>query len=299
MDQALSLFFQEVTAALGLRAAGFRNARGSVTKRLSRRLRTLGLSGVDEYRRYLAAHGEEWVWLEQCCQITISRFARDAGMFGPLLARYLPERAKAAQARGDRCVRVWSAGAASGEEPYSVSIAWHLELEPLYPDLRLEVVATDANAVVLERAARARYPVQSLWELPASLRERAFMEEDGEWTVRPALRAGVRFEQADLRRQGAPGPFDLVLCRNLAFTYFGEPTQRRVAQRFTEVLRPSGVLLIGRGEALPTGVPELLPREPGFYERAPLSAASTTGDPSGKDAAEAASVSLARSTVGR
>jgi chemotaxis protein methyltransferase CheR len=178
-------------------------------------------------------------------------------------------------------VRVWSAGAASGEEPYSLSIAWHLELEPLYPELRLEVLATDANAVVLERAARARYPVQSLRELPASLRERAFTEEDGEWTVRPALRAGVRFEQADLRSRGAPGPFDLVLCRNLAFTYFAEPSQRRVAQRFAEVLRPGGLLLVGRGEALPTGVPGLVPLEPGFYERAPLAAASTTGDCSG------------------
>jgi chemotaxis protein methyltransferase CheR len=281
MDQALWLFFQEVTAALGLREAGFRHARSSVRKRLSRRLRTLGLAGVDEYRGYLAAHGEEWLWLEQCCQITISRFARDAGMFALLLQKYLPERAAAARARGDRCVRVWSAGAASGEEPYSVSIAWHLELEPLYPELRLEVLATDANAVVLERAARARYPVQSLWELPGSLRERAFTEEDGEWAVRPALRAGVRFEPADLRRQGAPGPFDLVLCRNLAFTYFGETAQRVVAQRFAEVLRPGGLLLVGRGEALPTGVPGLVAREPGFYERAPLPAASPTGDFSG------------------
>jgi chemotaxis protein methyltransferase CheR len=278
MDRELALFFHEVTSALGLRQAGFRRTRGSVRKRLARRLRALGLSGLDDYRRYLAAHDEEWSWLEQCCQITISRFGRDAGMYRALVATYLPERASAAQARGQSCLRVWSAGAASGEEPYSLAIAWHLELQPLYPDLGLEVLATDANAIVLERARRARYPAQSLRELPASLRERAFTEEGGEWQLRAALRAGVCFERADLQRQGAPGPFDLIVCRSLAFTYFGDTAQRRVAQHFVEVLRPGGILFVGRGEEVPSGVLELAPREPGFYERTPLREASSTGD---------------------
>jgi chemotaxis protein methyltransferase CheR len=165
----------------------------------------------------------------------------------------------------------------SGEEPYSLAIAWHLELQSLYPDLRLEVLATDANAIVLERARRARYPAQSLRELPASLRERAFTEEGGEWLLRAALRAGVCFERADLQRQGAPGPFDLIVCRNLAFTYFGDTAQRRVAQHFVEVLRPGGILFVGLGEELPSGVLELAPREPGFYARTPLREASSTG----------------------
>ncbi len=278
MDRELARFFHEVTATLGLREAGFRRTRGTVRKRLLRRMRTLGLSGLDEYRRYLAAHGDEWAWLDHCCRITISRFGRDAGAFAALISTYLPERARAAQALGERSLRVWSAGAASGEEPYSLSIMWHLEVQPRYPHLRLEVVATDADAAVLARAARARYAGGSLRELPASIRERAFVETGGEWTLREPFRAGVRFEQADLRSERARGPFDLVLCRNLAFTYFGGPTQQRVARGFVEVLRPGGVLLVGHGEAVPSGVSGLVPREPGFYQRAPAPPASAAGD---------------------
>src|SRR5688572_26004693 len=146
MDRELALFFHDVTAALGLRERGFRRTRGTVRRRLSRRLRALGLTGLAEYRRYLAAHGEEWSWLEQCCRMSISRFGRDAPVFAPLVGTYLPERARAAQARGEPSVRVWCAGSASGEEPYSLSIAWQLEVQPRYPDLRLDVLATDADA---------------------------------------------------------------------------------------------------------------------------------------------------------
>jgi chemotaxis protein methyltransferase CheR len=265
-DAEFAAFFAEVCARLGLRAAGYRRTGGSVRKRLGRRLRELGLASLTEYRRRLDAQGDEWLWLDQCCRITISRFARDAAVYRALIERYLPEQASAARARGQRRVSLWSAGAASGEEAYGLAIAWQVELEPQFPELELDVLGTDADPTVLQRAARGIYPEGSLRELPRPLRA-AFEPFGQEWRLLDRHRRGVRFERSDLRHECPPGPFDLVLCRNLAFTYFDEPTQRRLARAFAASLRPGGILAVGRGEQLPSESPDFIQREPGLYAR--------------------------------
>src|SRR5262245_34067258 len=106
-----------IAPRLGLRAAGYRRVRGTVRKRVARRLVQLGLD-ASGYQRYLQTHAEEWAWLDEQCRITISRFARDAAVFERLMADVLPERAAAARAGGRDAVRIWSAGCASGEEAY-------------------------------------------------------------------------------------------------------------------------------------------------------------------------------------
>ena len=71
--------------------------------------------------------------------------------------------------------------------------------------------------------------------------------------LRPALRRAAAFCRQDIRREWPEGRFDLVLCRNLAFTYFAADRQRVVLQRRSERLRRGGVLVIGGHEMLPDG----------------------------------------------
>lgn len=265
-DAEFVAFFAHVCTKLGLRARGYRRTGGSVRKRLARRLRELGLANLDEYRRLLETHGDEWLWLDECCRITISRFARDGAVYQALLRCYLPERAAAASARGKRHLKIWSAGTASGEEAYGLGVAWQLELAPEFPELELDVLATDADPTVLQRAARGIYPEGSLRELPPALRV-AFEPCGHEWRLLERYRRGVRFERSDLRLDRPSGPFDLVLCRNLAFTYFDEPTQCRLARSFAALLEPGGLLVVGRGEQLPSESPGFVQREPEVYAR--------------------------------
>jgi chemotaxis protein methyltransferase CheR len=259
--------FASITRRLGLRAEGYRRVRGTVEKRLRRRVSELGLAGFFEYEVYLREHPEEWAWVEPRCRITISRFGRDRAVYERLVRVHLPACAAAARARGQDTVRVWSAGTASGEEAHGVAIAWELSLQALHPGLRLEVLGTDADPVVLARAERASYPAGSLRELPEGYRKEAFVPCMDEWLLVDRFRARVRFVQADLRDGCPPGPFDLVLCRNLAFTYFGEVVQRQVTAAMTAVLAPGGVLVVGAGETVPEGFPELVALEPCFYRR--------------------------------
>jgi chemotaxis protein methyltransferase CheR len=264
-DPEFLQFLARVLPRLRLRAASFKHVRGIVKKRVGRRLRELGL-GIADYELYLDEHPEEWGWLDQRSRITISRFYRDAAVFEHITRVMLPARAERARAEGRSMLRVWSAGCASGEEPYGVSIAWQLALQPRYPELGLQLLATDADPILLERARRGCYPAGTLRELPADWQSRAFAP-GLLYCLRPEFRTGVSFQHADLRSVLPDGPFDVVLCRNLAFSYFDDGLQRELAEAFWERLLPGGSVVVGLGETLPAGMDRAEIAHPCVYQK--------------------------------
>lgn len=268
-DQECVALLRWALPRLGLRSSGFRRVRGQVCKRIGRRIGELGLADAGAYRWYLEDAPAEWRRLDALCRITVSRFYRDRATFDHLGAAVLPALAAAALARRDPTLCCWSAGCASGEEPYSLTLLWAFRISPTCPKLSLEVVATDADPHLLERAARACYPPGALRELPPEWRERAFGHDDGNCCLRPSFRGRIRFLCQDIRRVQPKGPFDLVLCRNLAFTYFDERLQRRTLMDIMARMRPGAALLIGKGERLPaTGALDPSPGGFGVYWRA-------------------------------
>jgi len=244
-------FLQWYLPRLGLRWAGFRKVRGTVCKRIARRIRALGLADLAAYRGYLADHRAEWEHLETLCRIPISRFWRDRAVFEWLAAEGLPERAALAAERNQPVVRLWSAGCASGEEAYSLRIAWSQRAEAVSPSVRPEILATDAEQQMIARAKAARYSKGSVRELPPDLRSRAFDRDGDGFVLRDAMKTDVAFLQQDLRRSWPGGPFDLICCRNTAFTYFDAHGQRQVLDRLAERLQPDGLLIVGGHETLP------------------------------------------------
>jgi chemotaxis protein methyltransferase CheR len=163
----------------------------------------------------------------------------------------LPGCAAAAARAGRRTVTAWSAGCASGEEPYSLVLVWHFRLAPEHQELELSIIATDSEPAMIERARRACYAAGSLRELPAGWWSSAFTTEDGLMCLRPALRAGVAFRRSDLREETPAGPFDLILCRYMAFTYFDADGQDAAGGRLAAALRPGGWLVVGKREQPP------------------------------------------------
>ncbi len=257
-DSQCVTFLQETLPQLRLRWPGFRKVRRQVCRRLARRLEELGLDSLDDYRNYLAAHPEEWRTLDDFCRITISRFYRDRSVFDFLTNVVLPDLAEAAQRRGDRELRAWSAGCASGEEPYTLVIAWRLELQARFPNVALHITATDSNPTVLARAREAIYPASSLKDLPPAWLTAAFVREGDQWRLRDEFRDRVEFLQQDLRREQPVGPFALILCRHLAFTYFDETLQMQTLEALLTRLLPDGALVTGKQETLPSAARERL-----------------------------------------
>lgn len=246
-------FLQWALPKLHLRWPGFRKVRRQVCRRIDRRRSALGLADVAAYRALLEARPDEWRVLDELCRVTISRFARDQAVWAELAADVLPRLARDARRAGRASVRAWSAGCGAGEEPFTLAIAWELAVAPHWPDLALDVLATDIDEAQLGRATTASYPPGTLRELSEEWRRAAFEHVAGQERLHDRFRSHVRFARHDVRTAPPAGPFDLVLCRNLSFTYFDEFAQRQVAASLHSVLRPGGVLVVGIHEDLPDG----------------------------------------------
>ncbi|UCE86369.1 MAG: chemotaxis protein CheR [Deltaproteobacteria bacterium] len=254
-------FLRWALPRLGMRWRGFRRVRRQVCRRVDRRLRELGLADAAAYRSHLESNPGEWTVLAGLCRVTISRFYRDRAVFDALRDDVLPQLCAGARAEPPRTLRCWSAGCGSGEEAYSLSMLFRLCLAPRFPELRLRVRATDIDDAVLARARRGVFAAGALRELPEDWRARAFDETDAGWRIRPAFRAPIEFFREDVC---APRPdpedrFHLVLCRNLAFTYFETDLQRQVLGRLAERIRPGGALVLGIHESLPPDAPGFAP----------------------------------------
>jgi chemotaxis protein methyltransferase CheR len=245
-------FLQWALPRLDLRWPGFRKVRRQVCRRIARRMADLRLGDLAAYRHRLEADPAEWRALDDCCRVTISRFFRDRRVFDILRARVLPDVAARAT-RERREARIWSAGCASGEEPYTLKILWDLEIARAYPRASLLLVATDIDASMLVRAHRGVFGATSLRELPSYCIEEAFDHADDRYCVKTRFRKGIDFLVQDLRAQTPSGPFDLVICRYVAFTYFAEPLQRQVLLRILTQLSPGACLVIGTHERIPDG----------------------------------------------
>ena len=278
-DVECAAFLQWALPRRGLRWPGFRRVRRQLCKRVARRMQALDLADIAAYRIYLDRHPDEWSVLDGMCRITISRFYRDRVVFDALGRDILPRLATAAVDAGSHRLRCWSAGCASGEEPYSLAILWQQALAARFPDLDFEIIATDADPHMLARARAACYRSGSLKELPVEWRDAAFGRRDGLWCLCAGLRDAVRLYRQDIRDRMPAGPFQLVLCRNLAFTYFDEAEQRRTLRRIARRLVPDGVLAAGARERLPADTGGFTPEPcaPGLYRR--INGADVTGPP--------------------
>ncbi|MBI4864511.1 MAG: methyltransferase domain-containing protein [Candidatus Riflebacteria bacterium] len=234
----------------GLRFEGFRRVRSQVRKRIGRRLVELGLAAVERYLERLEADPAEQLQLESFCRISISRFYRDRLVFDRLREAELPRLAREALESPQPKVRIWCAGCASGEEPYTIALLWSLELADRFPGCTLELSATDANAALIDRAHRGEYPAGSIRDLPAPFRS-AF-EIVGRTAILPVqFRSLASFSVADVRTVFPDRELDGIFCRNLPFTYFELEAQRRFLEAVDRILRPGGLLAIGAKEVLP------------------------------------------------
>jgi len=176
-------------------------------------------------------------------------------VFEILGERILPGIAQRARDQ-QRDAQCWSAGCASGEEPYTLRLLWDLQTEAT---ARLSIVATDIDEALLARARHGCFPRGSLRELPPDLIARGFEECDQVFRLIERHRRDIAFTPHDVRSAAIPGLFDLILCRNLAFTYFAPRLQCQVLEQIIAKLRPHGWLVIGAHERLPRPAAGLVP----------------------------------------
>lgn len=244
-------FLQWALPQMHMRWAGFRKVRKQVCKRIDRRLRTLSINNLKKYREYLQTHTDEWSELSHLCRITISRFYRDIMVFTSLQKEYFPKQLKQISKEGRMKLNIWCVGSSSGEEPYTISILWQHNLSKAFSDCAIDILATDIDNRLIERAKKACYSYSSVRDIPISSRNIAFDYQDEKYCLKPVYKQNIEFKYHDVCCEFPDKIFDVILCRNLVFTYFDFKLQKNILAGFRHHLTPNGLLVLGAHERLP------------------------------------------------
>lgn len=200
----------------------------------------------------MAADTDSETWDNLVKKLTIgeSYFFRHREQINALRQNILPD--LIARHWTDRTLHLWSAGCATGEEPYTLAIL----LCELLPDIerwKIMILATDINRQALTLAAAGRYREWSLRDTDPQMRETYFTRKGDTFTLNPAIRQMVTFTYLNLSEDKYPSTInhthhvDLILCRNVTI-YLPHPVIHDIAERFHKCLAPGGWLIVAPSE---------------------------------------------------
>jgi chemotaxis protein methyltransferase CheR len=229
------------------------DSRFLLEKRLARRVCELDLGSFAAYHYLLesdASGDRELSHIIDELTTNETYFFRERNQLRALIDEILPELRQRRDGLAPTPVSIWSAGCASGEEPYSVVM---MALEAGFePGRDLRVYASDISRKVLQKARRGEYRPASFRDTSPELQKKYFVERDGHWRISDDVKRHVVFTHLNLldrARIALLGTMDVILCRNVII-YFDLETKARVIKTFEDKLRPGGYLLLGHSESL-------------------------------------------------
>jgi len=245
-ERAFNALLAHIRRERGLDCSQYKDS--FLRRRLAVRMRARFADTYQDYLVTLRSDPAEFDALLVALPINLSYFFRDSAVFEAL--RYAVLGTLVARRAQTRHLTVWSAGCASGEEPYSVAMILTDLLGPALSRWKVQIHATDVDADVLDRARRGVYRAVSFQNLQADFVERYFAKDGGMYALQPAIRQLVTFRQHDLTTPPPLPRYDLILCRNVLI-YFARQHQERIVRHLLDHLEPGGYLMLGMTEMLP------------------------------------------------
>lgn len=219
---------------------------------VSRTLEREGFDGPIALHRHLSSRAGHIELEDLIASLTVgeTHFFRNRPQFEALERHVLPDLIQ--RRSGEKRLRIWSAGCASGEEPYSLAML----LDRMLPSIdtwNVTILATDIDRRALTNAHRATYRAWSFREVPPDIQPRYFVGRGDELELSERIRAMVTFEYLNLVEDAYPSlvsnttAMDLIVCRNVLI-YFRESTARTVIARLHRAMAEGGWLLLGHAE---------------------------------------------------
>jgi chemotaxis protein methyltransferase CheR len=224
--------------------------------RLSRRLRSLGLSSFEDYRQYLKENSTEELQLFiNALSTNHTKFFREQHHFEHFVSDVVVPFLRAHPTGGR--LRIWSAGCSSGEEPHTIALILAAEIKDIASrDVR--ILATDIDTDVLRKAAQGIFSAEAVSAVPAKYRGPLAKAEGDNVAIDRKVCSLISFGHLNFMDEKWPmrGPFEAIFCRNVMI-YFDGPTKTRLVDRFTDLLRIGSWLYIGHSESLLGSHPRL------------------------------------------
>jgi len=246
-EEAFLALTRKISREAGLSLDAYKDK--CLRRRIAVRMRASGAHSYADYQALLDRDPEEYARLKDTITINVTRFYRNVETWELIRTTVLPQVCE--EARGT--IRAWSAGCASGEEPYTLAMLmadyFHSQGRAEEVD-RVTVDATDIDRECLGRARTAIYRQEALAEVPAQLITRYFEQTTAGYRVVEPVRRRVRVHAADLCAEPPLSrSYDLILCRNVVI-YFERAMQDQIFATFAEALAPGGYLILGKVEML-------------------------------------------------
>ena len=220
-----------------------------IKRRIAIRLRATRCATAEEYCDYLLRHDAEIDLLLKVLTIHVSQFFRNPATYEKLKTEIIPYLFSLCREAGRQTFHCWSVGCAGGEEPYSLAILFREWFQRELERIQLAILATDVDGPVLEHARQGVYGEERLPEVSPEILRRWFRPDAGKFLLDPEIRQMVDFRQGDLYDTHTFPRCDLILCRNVLI-YLERQQQERIVGRFADVLRPGGILVLGKSETL-------------------------------------------------
>jgi chemotaxis protein methyltransferase CheR len=222
-------------------------------KRLAKRLPLHQLKGFREYYHFLKydrKSDQEMSDLMDILTTNETYFFREAFQLRALTEEILPELKAIKEKRGDKTLRIWSAGCSTGEEPYTIAM---LILEMgLFHGWRVEIIGTDISHRVLQHSRKAVYGKTAFRTTDDRYVERFFQAQDTGFKVNDEVRELVTISHLNLfdqNRLALLGKMDVIFCRNVII-YFDQAAKKKIIESFYRMLHEGGYLLLGHSESL-------------------------------------------------
>lgn len=225
-----------------------------VERRLQKRMESLSLADYDAYvdllEKSAARDGQERTQLINSLSTNETYFFREDFQLRAFKDEILPTVVEEKKRSGSRRIRIWSAGCSSGEEPYTIAMI--LKESPGLDGFHIEIMGSDINGVMIDKARDAVYNRSSFRVTPQLYQKKYFTEGESRFKLSGEIRNMVQFDTVNLLSCESAGHLsclDIIFCRNVII-YFSSEAKRQVVDNFYQLLNPDGYLLLGHSESL-------------------------------------------------
>jgi two-component system CheB/CheR fusion protein len=219
-----------------------------LTRRVERRMGLNHLDNMPDYLAFLRSHPDEMKQLVKDLFISVTSFFRDPEAWQVLASQVIAPLVESKET--DAVIRVWVAGCATGEEPYSIAMVLQEQLAAAHKSCRLQIFATDVDEDALAVARQGLYPDSISADVSAARLARFFTKvDDHSYQVNKAVREAVTFAVQNLINDAPFTKLDLISCRNLLI-YLEPDVQKKLITLFHFGLNPGGFLFMGSSETI-------------------------------------------------
>lgn len=220
---------------------------GTLQRRIQRRLAVLNIRTLAAYTAYITDNPAEATALYQDMLINVTSFFRDQATLDFFEKHLLPE--LTGKATGNRQLRIWVAGCASGEEAYSLAIICREYLTRTRKQIPVKIFATDLNAAAIAQARSGLYTAGAVAGVSKEMRERYFMAKGADYQVKDSIRDMCIFATHNLLVDPPFLSVDYISCCNVLI-YLKPTAQQKLLASFHFALKPGGFLALGTSESV-------------------------------------------------